>query len=100
MSDVSIIGVGRTAVGEHWGLSLRELAFEAIQAAMQDANVSVNDIDALIIGNTLGSLLNGQSHLAPMLASYCGLQGVEAFYGRRWRCCGWISITSRCSISQ
>ncbi len=37
MTDVVIAGVGQTPVGEHWTTSLRELALNAIEAAIQDA---------------------------------------------------------------
>ncbi len=36
MTDVVIAGIGQTEVGEHWKLSLRELAFDAIQDAVKD----------------------------------------------------------------
>ncbi len=38
MRKVAIIGIGQTPVDEHWDKSLRELAGEALIAAMQDAN--------------------------------------------------------------
>src|SRR3970040_1247651 len=37
MIDVVIAGVGQAPVGEHWDLSLRELALQAIEAARADA---------------------------------------------------------------
>jgi acetyl-CoA acetyltransferase len=37
MTDVLIAGIGQTPVGEHWDISLRELALMAIEAARQDA---------------------------------------------------------------
>ena len=39
MRDVSIIGVGQTDVAEHWDKSVKDLAYDAIKAAMQDASV-------------------------------------------------------------
>ena len=33
MHDVVISGIGQTSVGEHWDISLRELAFYAIEKA-------------------------------------------------------------------
>ena len=33
MTDVVIVGIGQTSVGEHWHLSLRELAYHAVEAA-------------------------------------------------------------------
>ncbi len=79
MQNVSIIGIGRTAVGEHWELSLRDLALEAVQNAMQDAGISPNDVDALVIGNALSGSFSHQGHLGPLVADYVGLRGVEAF---------------------
>ncbi len=37
MHEVVIAGVGQTQVGEHWELSLRELAFNALEATRADA---------------------------------------------------------------
>jgi len=45
MRDVSIIGIGQTAVGEHWEKSLKDLAAEAILGAISDAQVE--HVDAL-----------------------------------------------------
>ena len=44
MRDVAIIGVGQTKVGEHWDISLRHLALEALQAGMADAGVTRADV--------------------------------------------------------
>jgi acetyl-CoA acetyltransferase len=38
MSDVIIAGIGQTDVGEHYSISLRELAFKALEAAIHDAS--------------------------------------------------------------
>ncbi|MBC7240304.1 MAG: thiolase domain-containing protein, partial [Chloroflexi bacterium] len=51
MRDVSIIGFGQTPVGEHWELSLRHLAAQAVLAAMQDAGIE--RADALYVGNMI-----------------------------------------------
>ena len=37
MTDVVIAGIGQTQVGEHWDISLRKLAVEAIQSALKDS---------------------------------------------------------------
>lgn len=37
MREVAIIGIGQTAVDEHWDKSIREIAGEAVLAAMTDA---------------------------------------------------------------
>lgn len=77
MRDVAIIGTGMTPVAEHWGASLRELAGEAIKAALEDANIAA--VDGLYVGNAFGSTFSSQSHLGALIADYVGLAGVEAF---------------------
>ena len=77
MRDVSIIGIGQTPVGEHWEKSLKELAGEAIQAAIKDAQVE--RVDVLYVGNMCSGTLNGQEHLGALISDWVGLRGVEAF---------------------
>lgn len=76
MRDVSIIGIGQTEVGEHWGKSLRHLAGDAVLAAMRDAGIE--RADALYVGNMLSGELNGQEHLGALIADFVGLRGIEA----------------------
>ncbi len=77
MRDVAIIGVGQTPVGEHWGSSLRMLAAEAARAALDDAEIST--VDALYVGNAYGGSISSQSQIAPLVADYAGLNGVETY---------------------
>ena len=75
-NDVWIVGVGLTPVGEHWEKSLREIALEAIAAALAEApGLSPQ---ALYVANTLAPALSGQSQLGSLLADFAGLRGVEA----------------------
>jgi acetyl-CoA C-acetyltransferase len=76
MRDVSIIGIGQTPVGEHWDRSLRHLAYDALAAAMRDANIE--RADALYVGNMLSGEISGQAHLGPLIADFAGLRGIEA----------------------
>ncbi len=78
MRDVSIIGIGQTPVAEHWDRSLRHLAGDAILAAMADAGIEAQAIDALYVGNMLSGLLTGQEHLGALIADFVGLRGIEA----------------------
>src|SRR4051812_12868087 len=77
MRQVAIIGVGQTPVGEHWDASLRMLGADAIRAAIEDAGIT--EIDALYVGNAYGASVSSQSQIAPLIADYSGLNGVEAF---------------------
>jgi len=76
MRELAIVGIGQTAVGEHWGRSLRSLAVEAIWNAMEDAHIK--DADALYVGNMLSGALTQQEHLGALIADYAGLEGIEA----------------------
>jgi acetyl-CoA C-acetyltransferase len=76
MNDVVIAGIGQTPVDEHWEISLRELAFEAIEKAQQDAGGL--QPQALIVSNIHAQSLSGQAHLGALLADFAGLAGIEA----------------------
>lgn len=76
MRDVSIIGIGQTKVGEHWEKSLRQLAGEAVLAAMRDASIEMTDI--LYVGNMLSGEIAAQEHLGALVADFAGLRGIEA----------------------
>jgi acetyl-CoA C-acetyltransferase len=75
MFDVVIAGIGQTPVGEHWEISLRELAVEAIQTARHESAGLVPR--AMFIGNMLGSTLSHQANLGSLLTDYTGLRGIE-----------------------
>ena len=76
MRDVAVLGVGQTAVAEHWDKSLRSLAGEAVLAALGDAGRE--RVDGLFVGNMLAGPLNGQENLGVLVADWVGLRGVEA----------------------
>jgi acetyl-CoA C-acetyltransferase len=76
MSDVVIAGAGQTPVGEQWDISLRELAFKAIEAAVEDAGGLRPQ--ALFVGNMLAPTLSAQAHLGALIADFAGLVGIEA----------------------
>lgn len=76
MSDIIVAGIGQSPVGEHWEISLRELALEAIEAARADAgNIRPQ---AVFVGNMLAPSISGQAHLGALIADFAGLAGVEA----------------------
>ena len=76
MREVAILGIGQIPVDEHWDKSLKELAGEAIFAALSDADrVSA---DALFIGNMLSGILSKQENLGALISDWIGLPGMEA----------------------
>jgi acetyl-CoA C-acetyltransferase len=77
MTEVVIAGIGQTEVGEHWDISLRDLAYLAIRGAIQDAGGLKPQ--ALFAGNMLAPNLSNQAHLGVLLADFSGLEGIEAY---------------------
>ena len=77
MSDVVIIGVGQTPVGEYWELSLRSLAAQAIQAARKEAGPILPD--AMYIGNFFAPIASAQTNLGALLAENMSLTGIESY---------------------
>jgi acetyl-CoA C-acetyltransferase len=76
MTDIIVAGIGQTTVGEHWDISLRALALQAIQSALQDSGGLKPQV--LYVGNMLSGSLSRQAHLGALLADYAGLTEIEA----------------------
>ena len=55
--DVVIAGIGQTSGGEHWHVSLRELAYQAIEAARVDAGGLLPQ--TLFVGNMPAPKVSG-----------------------------------------
>jgi acetyl-CoA C-acetyltransferase len=73
MTGVRVAGVGLTHFGSHPERTGRDLFAEAALNAREDAGVPLEDVEQLNAGNFAGSLLEGQGHLAPLLAEAAGL---------------------------
>lgn len=76
MRAVCILGTGQTPIREHWDTPIRQLAADAVLAALQSAGVTRPD--ALYVGNMLSGELNRQENLAALIADWSGLRGIEA----------------------
>jgi len=75
MRKVAIIGIGQTKVGEHWDLSVKDLAGQAVLAAMQDAGRE--SVDGIYIGNMLSGILSKQENIGAMVADWVGVLGID-----------------------
>ncbi|HJK78156.1 thiolase domain-containing protein [Methanocorpusculum vombati] len=75
MRDVAVIGAGITAFGERWDTSFRDLCTEAGVAALEDANVAGEQIDAMFVGSMSAGRFIGQEHVGALVADYVGLGG-------------------------
>ena len=78
MGKVGIIGVGQSTFVRAYPGSIRELAFEGFKDAMQDAQVSVQDIDASIICSA--PEYDKQRSPSGVFAEYLGLTLQPTFY--------------------
>jgi len=78
MSKVGIIGVGQSKFVRAYPGSIRELAFEGFKDAMQDAQISVQDIDASIICSA--PEYDKQRSPSGVFAEYLGLTPQPTFY--------------------
>jgi acetyl-CoA C-acetyltransferase len=76
LREVSIVGIGQVPVEKATSRSLRELGATVIRLAMADAGV--DKVDALYASNMLADELQGQKHIAALVADAAGLAGIEA----------------------
>jgi acetyl-CoA C-acetyltransferase len=73
MADPHVAGVGLTAFGNTPERTGRDLFAEAAVAALADAGVPREDVDALFYGNFMGALAEHQAHQGPLMAEAAGL---------------------------
>lgn len=78
MREVAVLGIGMTKVEEQWDKSLRELAGDAVLAAMYDAGL--NSAEGLYVGNMMSGAANHQQHLGTYIADWVGFKHAEAMH--------------------
>jgi len=66
---IKIKGIGNTKFGELWNSSFEDLLIEAIDKALEDANISFQEIDEVYIGTMLSSQGVEQSQVGGILSS-------------------------------
>ena len=99
---VSIIGIGHTVPFKKYpDKSLKELAAKAFHEAIEDANISPRDIQAVYVGNVLSGLLLGEETIATQISRSVGIFDVptvkiedacsSASAALRY---GWLSVAS------
>lgn len=80
MRRVSIVGIGQVPVKKQYEERMRTIATAAVLEAMEEAGVA--KVDALFAGNMLADELQGQKHLAALIADQVGLDLIEALQVR------------------
>lgn len=76
MREVAVLAIGQTKVDEHWEKSLRELAGEAVLAALAEAGLT--GAEAIYVGNMMSGSANHQQHLGAYIADWVGLRYAES----------------------
>ena len=76
MRKAVIIGAGMVPVSEHWKLSLRDMAVEALLNAMDDAGI--DKVDSLYVGNMASGSFVEQENLGALIADWAGLGHIPA----------------------
>jgi acetyl-CoA acyltransferase len=60
MQQVAVIGAGMTRFGKHLDRSMKDLAREAVEAALRSAGIEKDAIEAAAVGNAVAGLITGQ----------------------------------------
>ncbi len=72
---IKVAGTGLTKFGELWDKTLFDLAIEAAMESIKDSRYTVNDIEAVFVGNMIYGRLSGQNHLGAAIASILKIKG-------------------------
>lgn len=79
-STAFIVGVGMTPLGKHLDKSVRQLSAQAVQAALEDAGLSLEDIQAAWFCNTRQGALEGQHGIRGQCSLRAfGFEGIPIF---------------------
>jgi acetyl-CoA C-acetyltransferase len=78
MRRVAIVGAAMTKFGEQWERGFRDMIAEAGVKAIDDANMSGREIDAIYGGTMAAGRLIGQEHITALIADYMGLNPIPA----------------------
>lgn len=60
MRQVAVVGAGMTRFGKHQDRSMKDLAREAVENALQSAGIERETIEAAAVGNAVAGLITGQ----------------------------------------
>lgn len=63
VNDVVIAGVGMTKFGRFLERGLKSLGKEAVNAALEDAGITLDDIQAAYVGNSIAGVVTGQESI-------------------------------------
>jgi acetyl-CoA acetyltransferase len=74
---VHVLGVGMTRFGKHVDRSMKSLAGEAVAAALDDAGVGREAVEAAFVGNAVQGVMTGQECVrGQVVLRECGIGGI------------------------
>ena len=77
MRDVGIIGVGMTRFGKFVDKGIKDLVREAVEHALDDAGVSISDLEAAYVGSAVPGVMTGQEMIkAQVTLSAMGIERI------------------------
>lgn len=80
MNQVAVVGVGMTRFGKQPEKSLKQLAREAARAALDDAGMTEQSIEAVFVSNSMAGSLWGQQNIrGQVFLAGTGLDGIPIF---------------------
>ncbi|MBU7018915.1 MAG: thiolase domain-containing protein [Theionarchaea archaeon] len=78
MRKVAVVGVGHGKFGKRNDATLRELAYEAVIPALEDAGITQEDVDAGVV-SIAGEEFAGQGAPSALVGDYTGIQPRPVF---------------------
>ncbi len=77
MRDVAVIGVGMTRFGKFLDTGIKELVRESVVNAIDDAGISISDIEAAYVGSAAPGIMTGQEMIkAQVTLSAMGIERI------------------------
>lgn len=78
MRKVAVVGVGHGKFGKRTDATLRELAYEAVMPALEDAGITQEDVEAGVVA-IAGEEFAGQGAPSALVGDYTGIQPKPVF---------------------
>jgi acetyl-CoA C-acetyltransferase len=75
---VGVVGIGHAKFGKRTDATIRELAFEAVKPALEDAGITTKEIDAAVIG-VAGDEFAAQGSSGALIHDYIGMGNKPMF---------------------
>ena len=80
MREVAIVGAGMIRFGRHPQKGIKDLVREAVEAAIKDAGIKTNAIEAAYVGSAAPGLMTGQEQIkAQITLSAMGIDTIPMF---------------------